>query len=543
MKQLANVCLLVLFTAGCGLNSNESNDRANPESGSSSSSKNNSRSVESVGGKGDQLAGRALFDCQRDNYPCSIDEVTDAAWERRMEVEQQALRRLDTTGSYKLTYDWLANHEDVVKAARTDPPGLRFRVEGATPSSIFKKIGNQRRRLALQPASQTQKSSYTVTRRSASNPDDPKRVLILDPFDWDLSPAGEQIVHGDLKRAIRDGQTEIDKLVLKKNRQATPRHFANWREYKAVLLTTHGGDRFILEQTGENDYSTYTDFGINSGMLLYTIDEEVYREHSRRLKEACKTYIDNGADLLELPPKQRDAILDGTEKDSISELLEAAPKPTMGCSWTKKGDQKAMYIHLTNQFFKTIYRGKLQDKLIFLNACSSMSEEGGKHLAKGLIGETLEQAKASKSAVFGYTDTAYTNKMNEVVRILFGTLIHDGGLRTAVDEACGDSMVSVGENFAENCPPGNRASIGKLSNGARQGKYVTPGGFCRPHNCGGCNPNRWCRFCEEVDHKTQICCSPEGGEQTCVSEERTYGYMYELASWPPRSELPSFSIQ
>jgi hypothetical protein len=562
------------------------------------------------------------FDCHRDKFPCLDRNVPEEAQKRKIGINAEVSRRLDEEEQDRgEILEWLEKHPDVVRASLTSKPdGLIFRVRGATPSKFLTPS-----HFAQPPElDKTDTDQQNTTSNSGSNgpetkkPDKPsektkptskfggsgngKKALVMDAYidQWVFEQKGQwqadytaynEVASWTESQLVQPGSTGYDGMRAPAADSVKVKHFANWYKYAFVYVRTHGGAGAVT-----NCQSCSEEFGLLSGDKYYFSDqtpEDVNGDgNATKWEAAWQTCYDKKADFKQnvdsiLSASAKENILEGTqspdgdEYDSVGNYFaQEADREALDCismdvdvAWMEGQTNPHTVISVRQEFLELAYKQSLEDKLIYIGACSSMSKadsksRGGKAYAKELIGKTQQEALDSGSIVFGYTDTAWTDGMTSIETDLFKWLIvHGNDLRPTLSHTCGGPVPAPHENYASQCPRGTTTEV-RVSDQQKNefvnqcsllpssassatfvsGRYDEKWATCEQRKCVNCksNKNRKCRFCDMNDSEyseVYTGCDTDDGV-FCSTQVSEIGYMWELATWPnwSQSSIPDKSL-
>lgn len=206
----------------------------------------------------DDLADPDRLDCRAQDYACTWDEVEphriEATAELALDLDEQATDGWDP----EQLAQTLAAHDEVVEAM-VDDVALWFRLEGARPVWVASANGfavEDEDDLQATATNQHTEGTATALDRdltppSASQPavpagvvgQDPasKSALVINPFDWESDLLGARGVAEILAetRGYEDNVEHIYNPSLDEQ-VVSPDHFLGWEEHDVVHVTTHG---------------------------------------------------------------------------------------------------------------------------------------------------------------------------------------------------------------------------------------------------------------------------------------------------------------
>jgi hypothetical protein len=339
--------------------------------------------------------------CGGADRPCLWSEVSEKTLRRIQGVADLAIETLRSGKTPEQVAETLRAEADVSVLSANDEM-IRYHVKGGRPAWVWlvsprpqPTIGAP---MAMPLAMEAPASAQPTTPVGKQDPGTKphKKVLILSPFrwQWQMSTRWNR-QHGadaDARATVTDDETE----TLEKHFDAVPDYeggvtrkenhldgdtirfgvdvtdFASWAEYDVVHVSTHGtscaagatdcepalATGHLLRLPGNKEHGqelleSYNRAGVDIGFIPFT-DEPTKLEMAKRLS----------------PPLRLEQVV-GVDEGGTA--MDGASGYTAG-----------PFLLLTTTWFRDKYGASLEDKIIFLSACSSGSQDAA--LPKVLAG-------------------------------------------------------------------------------------------------------------------------------------------------------------
>jgi hypothetical protein len=333
-----------------------------------------------------------IYDCERDDFPCTPGEVDESVHVSGAELMEAARKRLADGESMPDVAEWLRAKDEVV-SAEANEVSLIFRPKGGRPLVMHDGVAAARPGESSQQQLQPSKNAEQRVRRSMLGTSDVdefvvgsdrdedgrrdvrKKALVLDPFEWQLED-GYTVRGDDLIAALEQTYDYRDNIEYVTNEEVGVIDFRGFDDYDLIYVGSHGGTL-----TGANGAASF--------------------------------------------------ILTGREIDSCGELRNAADLANVFgiyCAALNVGGwkQTRSYISVIPRFFTREYGNGLNDALVILDGCRSGRPYGtagssyapSTLLTSALIGE--------RTAVYGWTDDVETRFAEQAMKTLFKYLIEYG---------------------------------------------------------------------------------------------------------------------
>jgi hypothetical protein len=306
----------------------------------------------------------------------SASPSQSATHSRGVVLLEEADRRLAEAATVAETADWLRSQEQVVEV-QADRDALRFRLDGGRPMWVLSAEA-----VAPRPSARLAAWRPPPAPLDGPNPATPvnpgspqKRALVLSPWKFDFGAEDDgAIVAGTLAqtRGYEGGVTYRENATPTSGEVGVA-SFTGWDAFDVVHVVSHG--------------TTVCDGSACHAMVM-------------------------------IPPKLS-PVPDASELDQAN--LELA---------SYLGDQ---YLALGADFFSAHYPGGLDNSVVFMNACETLTG-GASDLAAALAGST--------SVFFGWSDAVYGPSASSAAFALYGEL-SKGRVTAKAHEALGDKAQSA----------------------------------------------------------------------------------------------------
>ena len=295
---------------------------------------------------------------------------------RSIALLEEADRRLATAATVEETAEWLRSQDQVVEV-QVDRDALRFRLEGGQPMWVLSAEAvaprSSARLAAWRPPTAPPNRPNPATPVNPGSPQ--KRALVLSPWKFEFGAEDDgALVAGTLAqtRGYQGGVTYRENATPTSGEVGVAL-FAGWDLFDVVHVVSHG--------------TTVCDGSACHAMVM-------------------------------IPPKL-DPVPDAAELEQSG--LELA---------TYLGDH---YLALGADFFAAHYPGGLDNSVVFINACETLTG-GASDLAGALAGST--------SVFFGWSDAVFGPTASSAAFALYGEL-SKGRVTAKAHESLGDKAQST----------------------------------------------------------------------------------------------------
>lgn len=403
---VASLCLLTGAGLGCG-------KRAEPPASGGDAATGSGTLATVEPGKRAAESPRLPLRCEEEGYPCAWSEVDAAVVAETDRLAREAVGWLDQGASAGAVAVRLAAL-DAVESVATDGRMVRFRMRAGRPVWVAEASPElfDTRGFASPASAQTAPPS-------ASGPDDPigenppgrkpwKKALILSPFQWHFGDdeaeelqrlLGVGLVDDQDPYQVRDYRcgeggrcVEVkandlvnlapdNELYCPQNPGTCPMgygversDFKTWRGYDLIHVGTHGfrlcgtADPEEVVQwlsdtqsvAGSRDLAGTSAKLVSGACLVALASGRIYPDGSI----PAGSVSDPGVEYLYVG-------MGGMEQHCVG-------APQGSNRWIQQycGQPFFLLEILADDFFSAVYGGGLRDKLIFLNACSSLADRG-----------------------------------------------------------------------------------------------------------------------------------------------------------------------
>lgn len=283
------------------------------------------------------------LECEQRGYPCSLSEVPLAILERGDALGDEALAMLEGGASTGDAAAFLEGQADMAEV-EWDETAIWFRLERGAGLWILRE-GAFSPEVFTTNAGPARASSYTGPAFDIVAPEsEAKRALVLSPFLWQVPTLDDGPTVAAILSATRgyEGRVTFRANGEQSSTEVTLQSFMDWTSYDVVHLTTHG--KRICDEGG------------------------------------CRGTLLAGV----LGP--------GTLEENLQFLSDP------GVSYAKGETTGLEYIVLNADFFRFHYRTRLDDTLVFFNACQSFGPQAT---------DLVDAVQGAGSVVLGWSETVF----------------------------------------------------------------------------------------------------------------------------------------
>jgi len=309
-----------------------------------------------------QVDPSGKLECELEGYPCSLSDVPYEIYQATVDALNEAteVRNNGNMEDVREYFESLPNIEQVVGSN----DALRFRLNGGAPAwflDVSENIDTNSDIRSNRIRRHTSPENFVVGEDQNGddkvNNRDFKRALILAPYLWEFEPYDESPILAERMNLIEEYE---DYVVYKANTDSLDQNisiedYTSWNSYDFIYISTHGS------------YNCWRLRNVSSGI--------------------CGVVISSGL--------------------RVSSIIEERERPArtgayLGSVYSNTQKQSNLYLELmlTQDFFKTIYRQGLDNKIVVFSACKT-GDSGASELTDAIGGENF--------VMFGWTETVLSS--------------------------------------------------------------------------------------------------------------------------------------
>ena len=311
---------------------------------------------------------RTPLECEVNEYPCSLSDVSLAVLERGDALGDEALAMLESGASTADAAAFLGSQADMAEV-EWDDTAIWFRLtDGAGIWLLREGAFSPETGAGVRPADVPARPRPPLP-HVVGGDSDIKKALVLSPFHWQVPELDDTPRVAEILAATRgyEGWVTYQSNDEETATEVTLDSFRHWDDYEVIHISTHGG-------------RVCTDAG-------------------------CRATIVAGTLASALPGGP------GTKAEKLQALDEE------GVSYAKSERTGREYLVLNADFFRRQYPTGIEDALIYLNACQSSGPEAT---------DVVDAIQGSTSVVFGWTESVYVVDATATAESLY-TAMGQGG--------------------------------------------------------------------------------------------------------------------
>lgn len=361
---------------------------------------------------------QSLLECGQKGYPCSLADVPLEVLERSDVLADSVLAMVVEGATAAEAAAWL-NTKDGMAEVQSNDMAIRFRLAGGRGTWVVL------RQDELDGSSGAPHADRPGAVGPSAQPDDRARLRAIHPA-WSEAGRANEIVGGNPK--------EKRALIL------SPFLWAfggkdDGLVVEGILKNTRGYEGGV--EFRHNDAAGATGVGLESFLGWGTYQVVHVSSHGERVcnEAGCRAII-----LV----NRLDAILPGTtqtpaqkQKTLRQEGLEAA----------RYREPPGWYVSVTADFFRSNYRGGLDNAVVFFSACESYGPQAT---------DLVDAIRGNSSVVFGWDYAVKETDAKAATLALYGDLSEGGYLAGVAYDRLGD--LKTGEATAKEPAPTLRMS-------------------------------------------------------------------------------------
>lgn len=357
-----------------------------------------------------------VMECERLAYPCTSDEVDEAAAARTVELLVLAREAAVTGNGLADIVDFLETRPDV-EWVMADEEAVRFQPAGGRPTWIIsaeafwpgtRSVPGELPQGADQADAVAGKNEDDFTKKPL------KKALILAPFQWEFGSDELTKVKEELT-GVKDYSCPgcvVTRVGQGGTESINYNAFMDWEEYQLIHVSSHGTQLCDPAASGPTCVTAI----LTGWQMLMSPEALGEYWHQQSL---LPTWRPRGVELAWFMPSsscERPPIMvdpSTGQAGNIENPIRAGTDAYARLCGDFLARDPILKEVVTDDFFRSRYKGGLPDKIIFLSACQSMKDPRlANHLASG-----------GNTAVLGWTETVDNSDAIKVAEEFYSYLL------------------------------------------------------------------------------------------------------------------------